>query len=133
VDPSLILEKTSTPRNQIQPVLKPVILPVSSEEFSVFGIGFTLTGDVSSESSLIIKGKVIGNIVSTQRIIIESGAEVIGNVTAQDLRICGSVNGIITVHQKLSIEHSAKVVGSIHTTTLSVEKGAVLDCQISDH
>ncbi len=133
VDPSLILEKTSTPRNQIQPVLKPVILPVSSEEFSVFGIGFTLTGDVSSESSLIIKGKVIGNLVSTQRIIIESGAEVTGNVTAQDIRICGSVNGIITVHQELSIEHSAKVVGSIHTTTLSVEKGAVLDCQISDH
>ena len=94
--------------------------------------GITITGCVDGDvtaGDIAITGnnaEVIGNVTGDQ-VVIQNGCTVVGNINAGDLTIEGAVKGNIDAAGTLKIRASAIIKGDIMTKVLVVEEGAVVD------
>ena len=91
--------------------------------------GTTFTGDVTSDGDFRIDGKMNGNITTTGRIVVGSGAEVYGDVKCLAAEIEGVVEGKLDVEDVLSVKSTGVIRGELATSRIAVELGAVLDVQ----
>ena len=91
--------------------------------------GTTFTGDVSSDGDFRIDGTMNGNITTTGRIVVGSGAEVYGDVKCLAAEIEGVVEGKLDVEDVLSVKSTGVIRGELATSRIAVELGAVLDVQ----
>jgi cytoskeletal protein CcmA (bactofilin family) len=94
----------------------------SPENISTFGRNLTITGNIVSEGSVQIFGRVIGDIHAKSLGICE-GAQVEGNVIAQETVIRGQFKGVIH-SDSVKIQGRASVEGEIFNKSLSVEENA---------
>ncbi len=91
--------------------------------------GTTFTGDVTSDGDFRIDGTMNGNITTTGRIVVGSGAEVYGDVKCLAAEIEGVVEGKLDVEDVLSVKSTGVIRGELATSHIAVELGAVLDVQ----
>ena len=92
---------------------------------SIIVSDLNIAGDLVSEGSIEIGGKVTGNVLC-DNVTIRKGAEINGNIKAKNLTINGVVNGKIDT-EYLFITGSAHIIGEISYNYLSVESGADID------
>jgi cytoskeletal protein CcmA (bactofilin family) len=96
--------------------------PDSPEAVSTIGTGMRIAGKVVGEGVLKIYGRIEGE-VHASTVLISDGAEVEGNVAAEEVTVGGCVNGtILADHVKLS--STALVAGDIFHRSLSIEENA---------
>jgi cytoskeletal protein CcmA (bactofilin family) len=82
----------------------------------------TVTGDIKGESSIEIRGKVIGDI-DIRSMDILAGGSVEGNVRVETAQVRGSLKGSITA-QSLDLYAQADVHAEISAKAMAAEKGA---------
>lgn len=87
---------------------------------STLGAGMVITGNIVCEGSAQIFGRVIGDIQAVQ-VVIGDGAEVEGNITAQEVAINGNFKGTIRAHN-VRLKGSAIVDGEVYSKSLTVEE-----------
>jgi cytoskeletal protein CcmA (bactofilin family) len=92
---------------------------------SHLGRGLTVTGNLETEGELHVHGKVLGQI-RANRLVIEKGGAVEGDMVARDAHIGGRLNGRVFA-VNVTIDASADVRGRIFHTTVSVASGARID------
>lgn len=102
-------------------VKAPEFAEASSSKTSVICAGVTINGEIKTDSEVIIDGKLIGNIISSSKVIIGSQGLVEGNITATEAVISGKVNGNIMVESLLSLKDKADVRGDITSAKLTME------------
>ena len=96
----------------------------NSKTSSILGPELEIHGDVKVSGSLLIYGKVFGNIISTGAVRTANGSEVKGNITAKEVTIGGKVDGDVDVDKKVTLGDSSALTGNLKAATLTIEEGA---------
>jgi len=94
---------------------------------SLISAGTTLKGDINSNADLRIDGTLIGNIVSTAKVIIGANGVVEGDIQGQQADILGKVSGTVKVKELLQLKGSSVVNGNIQAGKLQVEPTATFN------
>jgi cytoskeletal protein CcmA (bactofilin family) len=89
---------------------------------STLGRGMLITGNITCVGAVQILGRVIGDIHATS-LLIGEGAQVEGNVVAQETVIDGNFKG--TIHaNNVKLQATAVVDGEIYNKALIIEQNA---------
>jgi cytoskeletal protein CcmA (bactofilin family) len=94
---------------------------------TVIAADVNLLGNIVSEGTLDIDGRIEGNIKCKNVTIRKNGA-VIGDVIAEQIQVHGHVKGLIKA-KEVDLLASAHVQGVIMHESLSIEDGAFVDGQ----
>ena len=100
---------------------------------NIIGRGTSIRGDVQSEGSIRLEGKLQGNLKTESKLVLAADSHLKGNVVAKSAEIAGKLEGEITVNDTLVFRAKAVVVGIVHTRQLIVEEGAQFDGQCHMH
>jgi cytoskeletal protein CcmA (bactofilin family) len=90
---------------------------------------FTIRGDIDSDGTLHVEGRVIG-VVKAHTIHISATGHIEGDVACDNLTIKGQVDGKITC-QELTIAASARVKGQVDYRFITIGSGARVACEMS--
>ena len=94
---------------------------------SILGPELEIHGDVKVSGSLLIYGKVFGNIKSNGTIQTANGSVVNGNISARDASISGQVDGDLDVEKKVTLGDTSYLSGNLKASILTIEEGAKFD------
>ena len=108
---------------------------MNSKTSSILGPELEIHGDVKVSGSLLIYGKVFGNIQSNGAVRTASGSEVKGNITAKEVTIGGKVDGDVNVDKKVTLGDTSTLTGNLKAATLNIEEGAQFEgvCNMAKH
>lgn len=94
-----------------------LVKPVADS--STLGRGMLITGNITSEGSVQIHGRVMGDI-HVGNLVICDGARVEGNVTAEDVAVHGAFKGTIRGNT-VKLHGNAVIEGEIFNKSLTIE------------
>lgn len=94
---------------------------------SLIGPGMNIVGDLSTDGTVRVEGRIEGTVRAGKAVVIGKGGEVVGDVLTQDAVIGGRVNGTIVAESRLEIQGTSVIDGHIRVRSghLVVEEGAV--------
>jgi cytoskeletal protein CcmA (bactofilin family) len=95
--------------------------------FSVIANNTIITGNIRTEGSIRVDGKIVGNVVTQADAAIGMNGLIEGSVDARNITLAGKVMGTLTASQKLVLEGKSVMKGDIRTARLIVDEGAVFD------
>jgi cytoskeletal protein CcmA (bactofilin family) len=96
--------------------------PAAPEAISSIGSGLSIVGKIVGHGALVIFGHVEGELHAST-IQISDGAQVEGNIVAEELTIGGHVKG--TIHaNRVKLNSTAVVEGDIFHRSLAIEENA---------
>ena len=98
-----------------------------SKSSSILGPELEIHGDVKVSGSLLIYGKVFGNIQSTGAVQTANGSVVNGNIAAKEAAISGKVDGDLEIEKKVTLGDSSHLTGNLQASILTIEEGAKFD------
>jgi cytoskeletal protein CcmA (bactofilin family) len=96
-------------------------------ELSLVGSNTVIEGKITTEGSIRIDGKLVGDLVAKANAAIGLSGVVEGTVQAANISLAGKVTGTLTANEKLVLESKASVKGDIRASRLVVDEGAVFD------
>jgi cytoskeletal protein CcmA (bactofilin family) len=94
----------------------------SSNSVSSISAGMTVIGKISGSGAVKILGRVEGELHAST-VLIADGAEVEGNVVAEELTVGGKVKGTIRAN-RVRLNSTASVEGDIFHRSLAIEENA---------
>ena len=99
---------------------------------SIIGPGMNIVGDLVTEGSVRVEGRVEGSVRAGKMVVIATGGEVIGDVLTQDARIGGTVRGTVVAESRLEMQASCDIEGQIRARAahLTLEEGARFNGQV---
>jgi len=92
---------------------------------TVIGEYTTLIGNVESEGSLKILGKVEGDIKAGGDVYIESTSSITGNIYGSNVYVSGKVKGNIIAKGLLHLQAQARLYGDIEVSSIVTDEGAI--------
>lgn len=105
---------------------------MAKEEINAFlGAGTTYRGNLSFQGTVRIDGNFEGEVDSEGTLIVGREARLTGDFKIGQLVLSGTIEGEIHVLNKVIMHKEANLVGKLHTSSLIVEEGAVLEGQVS--
>lgn len=93
---------------------------------AMIGPNSEFKGDIITQGTFRIDGKVYGVIIADSVVIGESG-EVTGDIKARSVVISGSVRGNIKADELVDIKHTGQLLGDIYSRKLSVAEGGIFE------
>ena len=116
-------DRVSSPVQQLQ--RSPVAAseaPKSADEISSISSSITIVGKISGKGTVRISGRIQGELHAST-VLIDDGAQVEGDIVAEELIIGGCVKG--TIHaNRVKLNGSAIVEGDIFHRSLSIDENA---------
>jgi cytoskeletal protein CcmA (bactofilin family) len=105
---------------------------------TIIGVNSVLEGNLKTDKTVRIDGKIIGNIETTAGVLIGADAVIEGNITAEIVMLGGTVKGNITAPDGIEILPKAKMSGDIKTNLLTIAEGACFEgksqlCKTNDN
>ena len=100
---------------------------LDSNMSSILGPELEIKGDVSVSGSLLIYGKVLGNIESKGSIRTAKGSYVKGNVIAKEASISGEIIGDLNIENKINLGKTSILKGDLKASILTIEEGATFE------
>ncbi|MDH6301046.1 bactofilin family protein [Polynucleobacter sphagniphilus] len=94
---------------------------IDEDNVLLLGKNFNIVGDLIGQGTVIVSGKIEGNI-NSNRTVSEVGSSIVGNIECKQLDISGSVKGLIQASNVI-IRKGALVEGEVHYATLAMEQG----------
>jgi len=96
--------------------------PESADQISSISSGITIVGKIRGKGTVRISGRIEGELHASI-VLIDDGAQVEGDVVAEEVTIGGRVKG--TIHaNRVKLNGSAVVEGDIFHRSLSIEENA---------
>lgn len=96
--------------------------PSSPETTSILGHGVIVTGNIVSEGTLHIFGRVNGDIHASH-LVVKEGAQIEGNIVALEAVVLGACKGVIHGNG-VKLQGAAVVEGEIYSKSLTIEQEA---------
>jgi cytoskeletal protein CcmA (bactofilin family) len=94
---------------------------------SLISANTSLEGKLTTEGSVRIDGKLIGDIIAKANVAVGLTGTVEGSVTGKNVALAGRVKGHVTANEKLILESKSVMRGDIHAQKLVVDEGATFD------
>ena len=98
-----------------------------SKTSSILGPELEIHGDVKVSGSLLIYGKVFGNIQSNGAVRTANGSVIKGNISAKEAAVGGKVDGDLDVEKKVTLGDTSFLTGNLKAAILTIEEGAKFD------
>jgi cytoskeletal protein CcmA (bactofilin family) len=98
-----------------------------SAELYFIGKGTVVEGNVSTESSIRIDGKIKGSLTCKNTLTIGENGEIEGDVKAVNAIIGGRVKGKVIIQEKLVLESKSSLNGELKAKKLIIDEGATFD------
>ena len=89
--------------------------------------GTEITGDIISDSNLLIEGEIIGNVSCSGKVMIGTSGKIKGNLVCVNAEIDGAMDGELTIENLLVLHSAARIKGDIQTMKLTIEEGAYFE------
>ena len=99
------------------------IPPLPKVQSTIIAQGITFTGVVHGDGTLLIEGRLEGEIDMKGGVTVAAGGTVQGPITADAVRVAGDVQGNITAREHLCLERTGGIHGDVATASLIVENG----------
>lgn len=90
----------------------------------IIGPNSIIKGDVESEGSIRIDGKIIGNVTTLGNVIISENALVHGDITSSNSEIYGVCEGNVKVKGKVNLYQNSTLVGDVFAKSFNTKEGA---------
>ncbi len=94
---------------------------------TIIGSSIKVKGNFHGQGNIVIEGFLEGSLKTDANIFIGEKAKVVANVESKDLIIHGDIKGNVKVKNYLSLGSTAKITGDIHYGSLSIDKGATIN------
>lgn len=91
------------------------------------GQNTVLNGNISTEKTIRIDGKMTGNIEKSAGVIIGDAASLKGDINSNYVLVSGTVEGNITATEYVELFNKSKIIGNIQTKMISISEGAVFE------
>jgi len=92
--------------------------------YSVLDAQMFVRGDLTTEGTIRIDGRLEGNITRSDIVVIGAKASVVGNILAREVVVGGSVEGNITAESRVELDSAAVVIGDIIAGSILTHEGA---------
>ena len=97
---------------------------------SVIGPGMKVVGDVSSDGTIRVEGRVDGSITAAKSVVVGKDGTVKGDISTQDAIIAGKVNGSVQAESRIELQATCKVQGDIRSRRVKLDEGGQVDGQL---
>ncbi len=94
---------------------------------TLIGAETSFQGEINSSDSICIQGTFQGKLHSSGNVYINQSAWVQADIEAQYVAVHGTVQGNILAHEELNLGTTGRISGDVHTGTLTVNTGGILD------
>lgn len=91
----------------------------------IIGPSSLIKGDIESEGSIRIDGKIFGNIKSLGNVIISENANVKGDIYSVNAEIYGKCEGNVQVKGKINIHENSTLIGDIVAKSFNTKEGSL--------
>jgi cytoskeletal protein CcmA (bactofilin family) len=98
----------------------------SSDAYSLLDAQLTVIGDIESDGTVRIDGRLEGTIRRAAVVILGAGSSVKGNITAREVLVGGTVEGNVDAADRIELQPSAVVNGDIDSAAILIREGAVI-------
>lgn len=105
-------------------------MPEVNDQISVVASGAAWKGDVQSENSIHVYGRVEGTLQAREDIWIAQGAEVNATVTARRVIVAGTVGGTIRASERFEALAQGVITADVTAPTYVVHEGANINGQV---
>jgi cytoskeletal protein CcmA (bactofilin family) len=99
---------------------------------SLIGPGMNIVGDLSTDGTVRVEGRIEGTVRAGKAVVIGKGGEVVGDVLTQDAVIGGTVRGTVIAESRLELQSTCDIEGQIRARSqhLQLEEGCRFNGQI---
>lgn len=101
--------------------------------YSVFDAHMSVEGDVETEGTLRVDGRLHGDVRRADVVVVAAGASIVGNVSAREVIIGGSVTGNVSAVQRVELQQSGAVAGDIEAAAIMIQEGGKVQGRMSIH
>lgn len=91
----------------------------------IIGPSSLIKGDIESEGSIRVDGKIFGNIKSLGNVIISENANVKGDIYSVNAEIYGKCEGNVQVKGKINIHQNSSLIGDIVAKSFNTKEGSL--------
>ena len=98
----------------------------SLEATTVVGADTIISGTIRAQGSVLIDGRVEGDICTDDLLMIGEGAIVVGNIYAGSVICRGMIVGDIVASEEVELLDSASLNGTVRAPVFSVDDSALL-------
>jgi cytoskeletal protein CcmA (bactofilin family) len=109
----------------------PSNLPTTGAGYSVLDAQLTVRGDIDTEGTLRVDGRLDGSIRRADIVVIGEGATVVGDISAREVIVGGSVQGNVTATTRIELQPSAVVTGDIDAGAIMIQEGCVVQGRLT--
>lgn len=95
----------------------------ASDGYSVIDERLSISGDLVTDGTVRVDGRIEGSHHRTDTMIIGEGASVVGNVEAREVVIGGELTGSLRVTGRVEVQHTGTVRGDIHAAAVLLAEG----------
>jgi cytoskeletal protein CcmA (bactofilin family) len=101
--------------------------------YSVIDNQLSISGDLNTEGTVRVDGRVEGTLHRADTLIIAAGGIVVGDVDAREVVIGGDLTGTLTVSGRVEVQASATVYGDIHAAAVMLHEGGTVRGHVEIH
>jgi len=94
---------------------------------TIIGPSVKVKGNFTGQGNIIVEGILEGGLKTASNIFVGNKAKISASVEAKEAKIGGEVSGNVKIKGYLEITSSAKILGDIECSSISIERGAVLN------
>jgi cytoskeletal protein CcmA (bactofilin family) len=105
----------------------------ASTGYSVIDDQLSISGDLHTEGTVRVDGRVEGTLHRADTLIIGAGGSVVGNIEAREVVIGGDVCGSLIVTGRVEVQASATVQGDIHAAAVMLQEGGTVHGHVAIH
>jgi cytoskeletal protein CcmA (bactofilin family) len=105
----------------------------ASTGYSVIDDQLSISGDINTEGTIRVDGRVEGTLHRADTLIIGAGGTVVGNVEAREVIVGGELSGTLTVSGRVEVQASATVQGDIHAAAVLLQEGGAVHGHVAIH
>jgi cytoskeletal protein CcmA (bactofilin family) len=96
----------------------------------LLGAGAQFEGKLTFKGTVRIDAKFVGSIVTNDVLVVGERAKIDAEITCGTVVVHGEVNGNVKAKDGVDLRRSAKVHGNVETSSLAVERGAILQGEV---
>jgi cytoskeletal protein CcmA (bactofilin family) len=99
--------------------------------YSVLDAQLTLRGDIETDGTLRVDGRLEGSIRRADVVVLGTGASVVGDISAREVIVGGTVHGNVTATERAELQPSAVVTGDIEAGAIMIHEGCSVQGRLS--
>ena len=97
---------------------------------SIVGSGMKVNGDVETEGTIRIEGRVEGTVRAGKAVVVGKDGWIKGDIFTQDAVVGGEVNGTIVAESRIELQATCVVDGEIRARRIQLDEGGKVNGRV---